>query len=141
MYPSGAAADFGAHGLSDIRELTEVLNRNTVLVIMVEDASAADSIDDIARTDGVDIVVVGPSDLSASLGVVGTGKHPKLTAAIDRILDSCRRSGTKFGMPIQHPAYPQTAAELRARGAWLLTSGSDANSMLQGFRSAVKSNS
>jgi 4-hydroxy-2-oxoheptanedioate aldolase len=141
MYPNSAAADFGAHGLAGVRELTQTLNRNTVLAVMIEEASAVDQVDKIVATAGVDIVVVGPSDLSASLGVIGDPKDPKLDAAVRRIFSACRESGVKFGMPADHAAYPLSATELRELGAWFLTGGSDAALLLNAFKASVKAHS
>jgi len=139
MYPSSAAADFGAHGLPGVSELTQALNRNTVLAFMIEESSAVDQIDAIAAMPRVDLVVVGPSDLSASLGVIGDPKDPRLAAAVARVFKACREAGVKFGMPVDHAAYKLSAAELREQGAWFLTGGSDSVFLLNAFRASVKS--
>jgi 2-dehydro-3-deoxyglucarate aldolase len=141
MYPASAAAEFGGHGLAGVRELTQALNRNTVLAVMIEEASAVDQIEAIAATPGVDLVVVGPSDLSASLGVIGDPKDPKLAAAVERIFKVCRDAGVKFGMPVEHGGYRLTAAELRDQGAWFLTGGSDSVFLLNAFKASVKAHS
>jgi 2-keto-3-deoxy-L-rhamnonate aldolase RhmA len=134
MYPASAAANFSAHGLGGVKQLTEWLNANTVLGIMMEEP---DAIVNIARIlDGIDLVVVGPSDLSAALDVIGAPADPRLAAAIDSVFAACRTAGVKFGMPIEHAAYSRSAAELRKAGAWFLSSGSDASVLLQGFRGA-----
>ena len=138
MYPSSAAADFGAHGLPGVSELTQALNRNTVLAIMIEETSAVDRIEAIAATPGVDLVVVGPSDLSASLGAIGDPKDARLAAAVGRVFKACREAGVKFGMPVEHAGYRLSAAELREQGAWFLTGGSDSVFLLNAFRASVK---
>jgi 4-hydroxy-2-oxoheptanedioate aldolase len=141
MYPSSAAANFGAHSLPGLSELTQALNRNTVLAIMIEEASAVDQIDAITATRGVDLVVVGPSDLSASLGVIGDPKDPRLADAVRKVFKACREAGVKFGMPVEHGGYRQTAAELRDQGAWFLTGGSDSVFLLNAFKASVKAHS
>jgi 4-hydroxy-2-oxoheptanedioate aldolase len=141
MYPASAAAGFGAHGLPGVRELTRALNRNTVLAVMIEEASAVDQIEAIAATPGVDLVVVGPSDLSASLGVIGDPKDPRLAAAVGKVFKACREAGVKFGMPVDHGGYKLSAAELREQGAWFLTGGSDSVFLLNAFKASVKSHS
>ncbi len=141
MYPNSAAAEFGAHGLAGVRELTQALNRNTVLAVMIEESSAVDQIEEIAATPGVDLVVVGPSDLSASLGVIGDPKDPRLAAAVGRVFKACREAGVKFGMPVEHAGYRLTAAELRDQGAWFLTGGSDSVFLLNAFKASVKAHS
>jgi 4-hydroxy-2-oxoheptanedioate aldolase len=141
MYPSSAAAEFGAHGLAGVRELTQALNRNTVLAVMIEEASAVDQIEAIAATPGVDLVVVGPSDLSASLGVIGDPKDPRLADAVGMVFKACREAGVKFGMPVDHAGYRLSASELRELGAWFLTGGSDSVFLLNAFKASVKAHS
>lgn len=141
MYPGSAAAEFGAHGLPGVKELTQALNRGTVLAVMIEEESAVEQIEQIVRTPGVDLVVVGPSDLSASLSVMGDPKAPRLAAAVERVFGASRDAGVRFGMPAGHAGYPLSAAELREQGAWFLTGGSDAALLLNAFKASVKAHS
>lgn len=128
---------YGAHGLGGVRELTQRLNAETVLAIMVEDAAGVEAIEAIAATPGLDIVHVGPSDLSASLDLIGSRDDPLLVAAVDRVRKACIEAGVKLGMPVDHSAYPRSAQALRQEGAWLLTCGAEASILLQGLRAAV----
>lgn len=141
MYPNSAAAEFGVHGLPGVRELTQALNRNTVLAIMIEEASAVDQVEEIVATAGVDLVVVGPSDLSASLGAIGEPKAARLADAVAKVFKACREAGVKFGMPVEHAGYRLTSAELRDQGAWFLTAGSDSVLLLNAFKASVKAHS
>src|SRR5690242_2136714 len=134
MSPASAAANYSAHGLGGITQLTDWLNANTVLAIMMEEPDAIENIAEIL--DGVDLVVVGPSDLSAALGLIGASADPKLRATIDLVFEACRTAGVKFGMPIEHASHSRSAADLRNAGAWFLISGSDTSVLLQGFRAA-----
>jgi 4-hydroxy-2-oxoheptanedioate aldolase len=131
------SALYGAHGLGSVKELTEWLNANTVLAVMIEDATAVEEIEEIVRTPGLDIVHVGPSDLSASLGLIGTVEDPLLATAIMRVQTAVRTAGIRLGMPVDHSAYPRSAAQLREQGAWLLTCGSDSSVLLRGLRSTA----
>jgi 4-hydroxy-2-oxoheptanedioate aldolase len=137
MYAGSRAADFGAHGLGGAAELTERLNRDTVVTVMVEDASGVAEVEDIAAVPGLDVIHIGPSDLSASLGRVGASEQPEITAALDRVRAACAANGIRWGFPVGNGAYPLTALELRERGAFLLTAGSEAAHLLQAFRATV----
>jgi 4-hydroxy-2-oxoheptanedioate aldolase len=68
--------------------------------------------------EGVDLVAVGPSDLSRSLGVSGHPDHPQLVAAIDRIREAVRKGnrGARLALPLAHAAFPRNAAQLRDLG-------------------------
>jgi 4-hydroxy-2-oxoheptanedioate aldolase len=130
------AADFGEHGLSDLASLTEWQNDSTVLAVMIEEIDAVNAIDRILDVPGIDLVWVGPADLAASAGSIGRPDDPSLRELIDRTFAACRQASVKFGMPIENSAHPRTAAELRAAGAWLLSTGADSVSILHGFRAA-----
>jgi 4-hydroxy-2-oxoheptanedioate aldolase len=92
-------------------------NREISLAVMIEDLRALDEVEAIAATEGIDIVAVGPSDMSRALGVSGQPDHPKLVAAIERVRQAVRKGGhAKLALPTNHPAFPRTAAQLRELG-------------------------
>ena len=85
---------------------------------MIEDMAAVERIDEIAAVEGVDLLAVGPSDLSRSLGVSGQPDHPRLVAAIDRIREAVKKgAGVQLALPLNHAAFPRNAAQLKALGA------------------------
>jgi 2-keto-3-deoxy-L-rhamnonate aldolase RhmA len=72
---------------------------NVLVIAVVEDISALESIDEIAATPGLDVLFIGTSDLSFSLGLRGRQDHPKLQAAITRIVAAGRKQGKVLGRP------------------------------------------
>ncbi|MEI9975725.1 MAG: aldolase/citrate lyase family protein [Ignavibacteriota bacterium] len=70
-------------------EIIEHLNLNTVSVVQFETIAALDRADELLSVPGVDIMMVGPADLSISLGVPGQFEHPRLISAVDRLIDQC----------------------------------------------------
>src|ERR1700745_3041773 len=85
---------------------------------MSEDMGAVEPIDEIVAVDGVDLLAVGPSDLSRSLGVSGQPDDPRLVAVIDRVREAVKRgSGCRLALPLNHAAYPHNAAQLKELGA------------------------
>ena len=114
MAGASRASDYGTIGL---KEHIEQSNREITLAVMVEDLPAVEQIDAIASTDGIDIVAVGPSDMSRALGVGGTSDHPKLRAAIDRVAEAVRKGGVaRLALPMNHATLPRNAAQLRELG-------------------------
>ena len=92
-------------------------NREITLALMIEDQQALDQMDEIAKVEGVDLIVVGPSDMSRTLGVTGTPNHPKLLAVIEQLQKALKNgAGAKLALPIDHPALPRNAGELKAMG-------------------------
>jgi 2-keto-3-deoxy-L-rhamnonate aldolase RhmA len=92
-------------------------NREISLAVMIEDLAALDQIEAIAAIERIDIVAVGPSDMSRALGVSGEPDHPKLVAAIERVRQALRKgAGARLALPVNHPALPRSAAQLRELG-------------------------
>jgi 2-keto-3-deoxy-L-rhamnonate aldolase RhmA len=116
MAAASRAADYGKTKLLDHMAAS---NKEITLACMIEDVEAVENIDQIAAVEGVDLLAVGPSDLSRSLGVSGHPDHPKLVEAIDRVRDAVRKSnsGVRLALPLAHAAYPRNAAQLKDLGA------------------------
>jgi 2-keto-3-deoxy-L-rhamnonate aldolase RhmA len=112
-----------AHGYGlKFREYLSAANREIAVIVQAEHARAVDNIDAIARVPGVDAVLLGPYDLSASLGKMGQIDDPAVVAAIGRVTDACRA----VDMPLGY--FGVTAAAVRpliARGYSLLVAGVD----------------
>ena len=114
MAGASRASDYGKIPLAEHMAQS---NREITLAVMVEDLPALDEIDAIAATEGLDIVAVGPSDMSRALGVGGTADHPKLRAAVDRVAEAVRKGGVaRLALPMNHPTLPRNAAQLRELG-------------------------
>ena len=115
MAAGSRAADFGKIPL--IEHMAQS-NREILLACMIEYMAAVERIDEIAAFEGVDLLAVGPSDLSRSLGVSGQTDHPKLVAAIDRVRKAVKEgAGARVALPLDHAAFPRDAAQLKALGA------------------------
>ena len=109
----------------------EDLNRNTVCIIGIESVPAIENLDSILKVQGVDAVFVGPNDLSVSLGVPNQYDHPDYTAAVRRIIDSCKAHNTPT--LVHHHTVPLVQKWLR-EGARFVLYSSDARTMHNGFR-------
>ena len=72
-------------------------NKNTAVVLQAESQQAIDNIEAIAAIKGVDAILIGPYDLSASLGKIGQVSHPAVVKAIDKVTKTCKKSGVKLG--------------------------------------------
>lgn len=84
---------------------------NILTVCVIEEASALDHIDAIAATPGVDVLFIGTSDLSFSLGLRGRQDERQLQAAIQRIVDAARRHGKFLGRPAGAPRQVRQALD------------------------------
>ena len=76
----------------------ERANRETLVVIQIETQDAVDAIDDYLAIDGVDVLFLGPTDLSQSLGHPGDLRHPDVLAALERVADAVVGSDKILGI-------------------------------------------
>jgi len=77
------------------------LDQNLLGVIQIETLKALDNIDAIAATDGIDVLFVGPTDLSLSLGILGQLNHPHYQDAIRSIATAAKKYGKAVGVLLQ----------------------------------------
>lgn len=85
--------------------------QSPLLVPMLESRKALESIDEILSVPGIDAVLVGPYDLSASLGIMANFKHEDFLVALGVIRDAAQRHGVAVGVHVVAP----DADELRVR--------------------------
>jgi 4-hydroxy-2-oxoheptanedioate aldolase len=97
-------------------------NAEVLGVVQVESASAVEHVDQIAAIDGVDVLFVGPQDLSHNLGVPGDLQAPTYLAAVERVRAAAARHGKASGLLVRDGA---TAAARRAEGWTFVAIGSD----------------
>ena len=72
-------------------------------IVVIEEAAAVENIDEIAATPGIDVLFIGTSDLSFSLGLRGRQDEPLLDENIARVVAAGRRHGKFLGRPAWSP--------------------------------------
>lgn len=86
----------------------------TSLTVQIETDAAVQNARMIAEVDGVDAVFIGPSDLAASMGLLGQQEHPDVVAAVEQTIATVRAAGKPVGVNAFAPA---TARRYLAAGA------------------------
>jgi len=81
-----------------IREYMQNANDDIAVIVQAEHRDAVAQIREIVSVDGVDGVLIGPYDLSASLGRPGAVDHPEVRDAIARVKDACRDAQIPIGI-------------------------------------------
>ncbi len=82
-------------------QLAEYIRRHNAghsLILNIESVPAMENLDQILSVEGVDAIVIGPHDLSTSLGVPEQYDHPDFIAAVDTIIDKARAAGVSAGI-------------------------------------------
>ena len=110
------------------------VNEETMLIIQIETREAVENIEEIVATPGVDVALIGPTDLSIALGVPGQMDAPQLHAAIEKMIETCQRHQV---FPALHINDLNWATYWAKRGMRLLSSGSEAGLLVKGGQSVT----
>lgn len=81
-----------------VAEAQAEVNKETLIVAMIETAEAVANADAIAATPGIDSLLIGTSDLTADMGISGQIGHEKVQAAYRTVIDACKKHGKHPGM-------------------------------------------
>ncbi len=79
-------------------ELTDVLEGKTVVSVMIETPEAVAAVDEIAAVEGIDMILIGPSDLTAEMGIHGQYENEHFHHAVESVAAACRRHGVALGV-------------------------------------------
>ncbi|MDH3262268.1 MAG: aldolase/citrate lyase family protein, partial [Acidimicrobiia bacterium] len=120
----------GAFGSLPLAEFAERANRESFVAVQIETAQAVEEVEAIAAIDGVDLLFVGPSDLSQALGVTGDIMHERCLEAVDRIATACRAHGKHWGAVTPTPEY---ASILIDKGCTLISPTNDVKLITSGL--------
>ncbi|MFQ5633755.1 MAG: HpcH/HpaI aldolase/citrate lyase family protein [Gammaproteobacteria bacterium] len=99
---------------ADFRRYVEWLPDHAVVVVMIEHGDAVKHIDEILAVDGVDAFIIGPYDLSASMGMPGEIDHPDVRAAIARTCEAGLAHGKPGGVHVVEPDRDQLYRQIDA---------------------------
>jgi len=117
-------------------EILEQTNRNTMVVMQVETQLAVDRRDELLSVPGIDAVLIGPADLSISLGVPGEFEHPKVVAAMEAVRDTCIAKGVAPGT---HTRSMKLAKFWRDKGMQFLGCGNETIMLLDRATEVIQS--
>lgn len=119
----GVGADMvRASRFNAIGDYAATANDEICVMVQVESAEAVENIDEIAATEGVDVVFVGPADLSSDMGFHTRPDAPEVLAAIDHAARRIRAAGKVAGIISGDPA---KFAGLRDQGFTFLGVGAE----------------
>jgi 4-hydroxy-2-oxoheptanedioate aldolase len=127
---AGADCQFA---LSDALQYLRSSNEEAFLALQIEDREALDHVEEMAAVKGVDLLFVGPADLSISLEVPLKFDHPSMRAAIDRVANATVKAGIWWGTTTSSAAAAQQALD---RGARMVTCANDHFLLVDGLRNA-----
>ena len=107
---------------------------NLLVAVQVESARAIDAIPEIAAVDGIDVLFIGPRDLSATLGKLNQFDDPVVRGEIDRAADAILKAGKLLGSTAMSG---RIAKDMAARGYRFIIPGSDVTLLGLGVRTTL----
>jgi 2-dehydro-3-deoxyglucarate aldolase/4-hydroxy-2-oxoheptanedioate aldolase len=105
-----------------------------LVIVQIESVAAVEAADEIAALDGVDVLFIGPRDLSHDLGVPGDTNAPAFVEALDTVLAAGKRHGKACGLLVNDGA---NAAQRVEEGWAFVAIGSDSTLLATASRAAL----
>lgn len=124
------AAGFG----KNFSEYASTAKDNLAGIVQIESPEALHHLDEIAAVDGVDVLFIGPADLTMSLGIFGQFEHPLYKDALKATVDAARKAGKATGILLLNPDDYKIYADLGIR---VIACGADGTFVMEGARNII----
>lgn len=113
----------------------EEANGRSAVVVHIENKEMAEAAEEICKLPQVDVLFIGPADLSQSLGLPGDVSNPKVVELASRVIETANRCGKCAGIHVSNQA---AAEQYAARGARYIMYGADTSILAKGARDLVQ---
>lgn len=127
-YPPEGRRNFGVaaaqHYGRAFEAYVRAANQSLCLIVQVETMDGVEQIEAIVSHPAVDGVMIGPYDLSGSLGIPGQLTHPRVRKACQRVVAACTKAAMSCGLHLVYPRLEDLRSQLKA-GFTFLVLGSD----------------
>jgi 2-dehydro-3-deoxyglucarate aldolase/4-hydroxy-2-oxoheptanedioate aldolase len=125
-----------AHGYGlKFKEYVAKANDDIAVILQAENTNAVENIAEIVQVPDIDAVLIGPYDLSASMGKTGRIDDAEVQAAIASVTECCRDAGMPLGIFADSA---ESAAPFIEQGYTLIAISTDCLHMVQGARATLK---
>lgn len=111
-------------GLEDLKTYIETVDRRITKLIQIETREAVEQLDEILRVEGAEVFIIGPCDLSASLGHIMELEHPEVVRAFEYIIEKVHGAGKRIGVSIG-PYDVDSIAKWLKRGVDMISVGGE----------------
>lgn len=135
MYPPEGIRGFGPcrciqYGKIDQQEYIKKNSRKIWKIVQIEHIKAVENLDEILQVDGINLFVIGPCDLSGSMGLLAQTKHPEVKEMFDHIAGKLRNAGKPFGVSMGYDE--ESITDWVRRGASFLFADNDISYLYNG---------
>ena len=140
-YPPKGIRGFGpirANNFSsmDNDKYLELSKTEPWVVIQVEHIDAVNNLKEILKVEGVDSILIGPNDLSGSIGLLGQTRHPEVLKHLDTIANECNQANIPFGTSTGFT--PENISDWKNRGISWIALDDDFTYLIDGGKSCYK---
>jgi len=111
-------------GLMEKKEYFSSQNEDVAVIIHIEGTEGIDALDDIIAVEDIDVIFIGPYDLSQSLGIPGEVNNPILIEAIQKIVEKCQAKNKHVGIYVDNI---ETAKRYKDIGVKYISISTDVN--------------
>jgi len=119
----------------DFDEYFENINDNIVGMIQIETLESVDCVEEIAALPGVDVLFIGPADLSMALGCFGQLDDPRFVEAVNKTVAAAKKHGKAVGILLFNP---EDLPKYEKMGVQLIACGADSAFVVNGANQMVK---
>ena len=140
VYPLKGIRGFGPlraqrYGLTDMADYVADCDKGLWKIMQIEHVDAVNNLEEILAVDGVDAIIVGSNDLSASIGLLGQTGHPEVKKLMDTICEKARKTDKPFGVSMGYN--PPVIKEWIARGINWIEAGGDVGYIMSAAKEAL----
>jgi 2-keto-3-deoxy-L-rhamnonate aldolase RhmA len=132
----GAAAAAASRYGTELGAYLRSANAETMVGVQIETREALDHLEAIASVPGVDLLFVGPQDLTLSLGLLDDRSNPRVREAMRRVVATCEAHDKIPGTLVVNPEEKRAALEIGFR---FISLASDVRLLLQGAKQYLES--
>jgi 2-keto-3-deoxy-L-rhamnonate aldolase RhmA len=119
---------------TNARDEMDSANQQTLVVLQIESKEGLESVEEIASIPGVDALMIGPYDLSISMGIAEEFRNPVFWKAVDRVIQACGKAGIAAGVQFGNMEFLR---ETQKRGGRFLLYSNDVSVLLDGYKQAM----
>ena len=142
LYPPRGIRGYGPRqairfGAASLEEYLKHAADATLRFIQIEHIEAVRNLDDILSVEGIDGIIIGPCDLSASMGKIGEWDDPEVQRTIDLICETAHARKVKVGMSFGYLT-PEQMRRWRDRGMDMISQVSEVDFIYQGAKKLLE---
>ena len=126
------ALDTGEFPSEEVKQRLGRAGQRNIVIIGIESVPALENLEAILEVDGIDVIFVGPNDMTTSMGIINQTNHPDYQAALEKVLNACKAHGVALAV---HMFDMEMTTKWMKKGMQFVLYGMDTGAIMKGYRS------